>query len=126
VKKCVIALWISGLALVSIHLLPDLTSSRWFPVCGLLVCYSLPFFALTIIPIPRGRSPRRYILLTSFALVLAISLYTAAFPFLPGYRPRALEILVYLFLPFLELWLIALLFAAGIVSEILFHKNAKL
>ena len=124
-KKYVIALWILGLALVSIHLLPDLTSSRWLAVCGLLVCYSLPFLALTIIPIPRSRSPQRYILLTLFVLVLAINVDLAVFPFLPGYRPRALEILTYLFLPLLELGLIAVFFAAGFLADLFFRQNSK-
>jgi hypothetical protein len=125
-KKCVISLWILGSALVVVHLLKQVASEPrgfWLFLCGALVCYSLPFFVLTLIRIPKGRSPQRYILLTLFVLVLGLNLFIPIRPLFPGYHPKALEDLGYLFLPLIELPLIALVFGLAAASAVLLRKD---
>ena len=127
-RKCVISLWILGSALVVVHLLKQVASEPrglWLFLCGALVCYSLPFFALTIIRIPENKSPQRYILLTLFVLVLGLNLFIPIRPLLPGYHPKALEDLGYLVLPFIELPLIALVFVLAAASAALSRKDSK-
>ena len=94
-------------------------------MCGSVVCYSLPFFVLTMIRIPESRSPQRCVLLTLSALVLAINLYIPVRRFLPGYRPKALEALVYLFLPPIELGVIALFVVVTAAVTFWFGKGSK-
>jgi hypothetical protein len=127
-KKCVISLWILGAALVLVHFLKQAASEPrgfWLFLCGALVCYSIPFFVLTLIRIPEGRSPQRYILLTLFVLVLGLNLFIPARPLLPGYHPKALEDLGYLFLPFIELALIGLVFALAAATAVWLRKDPK-
>ena len=128
VRKCVISLWTLGSALVLVHFLKQAASEPggfWLFLCGALVCYSLPFFVLTLIRIPKGRSPQRYILLTLFVLVLGLNLFIPVRSLLPGYHPKALEDLGYLFLPFIELALIALVFVLAAASAALSRKDPK-
>ena len=127
-KKCVTSLWILGSALVLVHLLKQAASEPrgfWLFLCGALVCYSLPFFVLTLIRIPESRSPQRYIFLTLFVLVFAINLFIPVRRFLPGYRPKALEELGYLFLPIVELGLIALFVVVAAATALLLGKGSK-
>jgi hypothetical protein len=63
--------------------------------------------------------------LTLFALVLAINLFVPVRPFLPGYHPKALDGLVYLVLPPVELGLIALFFVVAAAATFLFGKGSK-
>ena len=126
VRKCVISLWTLGSALVLVHFLKQAASEPggfWLFLCGALVCYSLPFFVLTLIRIPKGRSPQRYILLTLFVLVLGLNLFIPIRPLFPGYHPKALEDLGYLFLPLIELPLIALVFGLAAASAVLLRKD---
>jgi hypothetical protein len=129
VKKCVIPLWILGSAWVVSDLLPPAGSKPdpgyWTYLVGSVVSYSLPFCVLMIIRIPESWSPQRYILLTLFALVLAINLFVPVRPFLPGYHPKALDGLVYLVLPPVELGLIALFFVVAAAATFLFGKGSK-
>jgi hypothetical protein len=119
VNKFVIPLWILGFALVARHL----GFSRF--ACGLLACYSLPFLVLAVLPIPRRPSPARYIVLAAFALVLGANLYVPIRPLLPGYRPKALEDVGYMFLPFFEIGLIWLFFLVGWATDLLCRKSPK-
>jgi len=129
VKKCVIPLWILGSALVVSNLLPPAgskpDSGYWAFLCGSVACYSLPFCVLMIIRIPESRSPQRYVFLTLFVLVVAFNLFIPVRRFLPGYHPKALEGLVYLVLPLMELGVIALFFVVGAVTTFLFGKRSK-
>lgn len=126
-RKYVILLWILGIALAVSHLLfladYKLASGFWVYSCGLLVCYSLPFLALTILRIPEARSAQRYILLTLFVLVIATSLFIPVRRFLPGYHPAALEALTYLFLPFYELGVIVLFVLVGGATALLSKRR---
>ena len=126
-KGTVILVWILGTALAISHLLFlggqvwnwSVSKGLW----PLLVCYSLPFVALSRIRIPERRSPERYITLTWFVLILAISLFVPARRFMPGYHPVALEGLAYLFVPVFECALIVLfLFFRGVIAR-LPHKG---
>ena len=128
-KKCVIPLWILGSAWVVSDLLPPPGSKPdpgyWTYLVGSVVSYSLPFCVLMIIRIPESRSPQRYVFLTLFALVFAFNLFIPVRRFLPGYHPTAFEGLVYLFLPPVELGLIALFFVVAAAATFLFGKGSK-
>jgi hypothetical protein len=126
-KKCVIPLWILGSALVVSDLLAGSKPGPgfWAFLVGSLACYSLPFLVLRIIRIPESRSPQRYIFLTLFVLVFAINLFIPVRRFLPGYRPKALEELGYLFLPIVELGLIALFVVVAAATALLLGKGSK-
>ena len=128
VKKYVISAWILGAALVVVHLLRHIASEPhgfWLFSCVVLVCYSLPFFVLTIIRIPDSRSPQRYILLTLFMLILAFNLFIPLRSLLPGYHPKALEDLGYVVLPFFELAAIGLVFGLAAASDVWLRKSPK-
>jgi hypothetical protein len=128
-KKYIIPLWILGSVLAVSELLPPAGSKPdagyWGFLCGSIVSYSLPFCVLMIIRIPEIRSPQRYIVLTLFALVLAINLFIPVRRFLPGYHPKALEGLAYLFLPPVELGLIGLFIVVAAATTFLLGKSAK-
>ncbi len=127
VKKCVIPLWILGSALLISQIPADFVPGPGFQpfACGLLVCYSLPFFALMAIRIPESRSPQRYILLALFALVLATNIFIPLRPYLPGYHPKALEELGYLFSPLFEVPVIAFCYLAVAITTQLLRKDPK-
>jgi EamA domain-containing membrane protein RarD len=80
---------------------------------------------LSIIRIPQGRSPQRYILLTLFALVIGTNLFIPVNCLLPSHHPKALEPLGYIFLPLFELVVIALFIVAAIASDLLLRKDRK-
>ena len=128
-KRLVITAWIVGSVLVAIQLMFsaafDVNPRFWLFLCVLLACYSLPFFFLSIIRIPQGRSPQRYILLTLFALVIGTNLFIPVNCLLPSHHPKALEPLGYIFLPLFELVVIALFIVAAIASDLLLRKDRK-
>jgi len=119
VNKLVIVFWILGSASVASHIGFSAFS------CGVLVGYSLPFAVLAILRIPPGRSPERYIVLTAFVLVLGFNLYIEARRFLPGYQPKALEAVGYVFLPFFELGLIGVFVLVGSVTALWSRKGPQ-
>ncbi|HEY1203811.1 MAG: hypothetical protein ABSH46_23165 [Bryobacteraceae bacterium] len=120
-RKSVIVLWLLGCALV----VSDLHYCFEPFCCGLLVCYSLPFAVMAMVRIPQRPSAQRYALLAAFALVLAVNLYIPVRHFLPGYHPKALEQVGYMFLPVIELGLIGLFFLVGAAVDLLLRKDAK-
>ena len=126
-KSTVILIWILGTVLAISHLLflggSQHSRDFWTFTGALMVCYSLPFFALSRIRIPEGPSPERYITLTLFVIVFAVSLYVPTRRFMPGYRPVALEGLAYLFIPVFECALIALFLFVRSAMANLYHKK---
>lgn len=126
-KSSVIPIWILGTILAISHLLflggAQHPPGFWTFTGALLVCYSLPFIALSRIRIPEAPSPERLITQTLFVVVLTISLFLPARRFMPGYHPAALEGLAYLFIPAFEVALIALfLLVRGVIAR-LGHKK---
>ena len=120
-KRIVIAVWVVGVALALSHLLYLAGSPLpgfWLFTGVLLACYSLPFLMLTQIRVPEEKLSLRVVTLLFSGFILAVNLFIPAKRFLPGYRPQALEALVYLFSPILECVLIAIFFVIrGILTR---------
>lgn len=131
-KICVILLWVLGCALVVSHLqslaappgAPQPGPIFWRYAYSSLIAYSLPFFVLMCLRVPQGQTAERYIRLTLFGVVLGTSLYIPAGRFLPGYHAKALEGLVYIFMPLFEFGLIAVFLIAGGVTRLLSSEPA--
>ncbi len=118
--KWILPFWLAGCALAVWHLLYlagyKIDLEGWLFTAFLLLCYSLPLFLLTKFPLPAERSPERLILLAMRVLIIAISLATPLVRFLPNYKSSAMEALVYIAYPVVEVGIIGVmvLIAGGI------------
>jgi len=125
-NKTVIVVWLLCMALAVSHLMYlaayDYKPGFWIFTMGLLACYSLPLFVLTRIRIPEKRFPMRYMTLALFILVCTVSLVTPLLRFMPRYHPSALESLIYIFVPMMELGPIVLFF---IVREVVLTRESR-
>jgi hypothetical protein len=111
-KRGTILIWIFSVLLAMGHLLflsgDQRPAGFWFICGGLLLCYSLPFLALSMIRIPPKPPLERYLILTLFILIFIISIFIPIRRFLPGYHPASLEGVAYVFIPIFECGLIGL------------------
>ena len=114
-KKLVILIWIVGVPLAVSHLYflagSDHPPGFWLFTAGLLVSYTVPFYALTRIRIPEP-PVQKYSTVALFLFILGVNLYIPLQRFMPGYHPDALDGIVYLFTPVYELGLIAIFLGA--------------